>query len=182
MLHGAVCCVWCCLSLPCRHPLLIYMTKLTTAPFRRHFCPPQATTGPFWTLWGLFDMPGGSLARLHLGAALQQVGKASTLAHAGTGWLRHVCWRPCLLERVLGKWPLHPQASCSASQLPLRMANVLLLLPTPLHTPAAAGPVPAGLLRQLHGHCRNPAGLAQAAGHQPRAGMHRWVGGTISTD
>ena len=37
----------------------------------------QTTTGPFWTLWGLFDMPGGSLARLHLGAALQQLGNVS---------------------------------------------------------------------------------------------------------
>lgn len=43
----------------------------------------QASSGPFWTLWRLFDMPGGSLANLHLGAALQQVGKVRTRALQG---------------------------------------------------------------------------------------------------
>ncbi|PRW58874.1 sulfate transporter [Chlorella sorokiniana] len=50
---------------------------------------PAASTGPFWSLWGLFDMPGGSLARLHLGAALQQVGKL-------LGLFLLVCFGSCM--------------------------------------------------------------------------------------
>lgn len=45
---------------------------------RRDRClhpPAQAGTGRFWELWSLFDMPGLSLQRIHVRAALQQVGK-----------------------------------------------------------------------------------------------------------
>ena len=46
--------------------------------------PLQKSTGHFWDLWRMFDMPGLSLARLYPAAALQQVGK---VRWAGTGQL-----------------------------------------------------------------------------------------------
>ena len=117
-------------------------------------------------------MPGGSLARLHLGAALQQVGKVR--------WGQaHAC---ALIGRPMGRVGNHrrsgdatpPGHACSASGVPGFVPHLLCIPPC---LPAAAGgAVFAGLLWQLHGHCRHPAGLAPAAGHKPGACLHRWVG------
>ncbi|PSC75492.1 Sulfate Permease Family [Micractinium conductrix] len=51
--------------------------------------PPAASSGQFWVLWRLFDMPGGSLANIRLGAAVQQVGKL-------VGLFLLVCFGSCM--------------------------------------------------------------------------------------
>ena len=50
-------------------------------------------------------------------------------------------------------------------------------MPPLLLSPAGGRPVPTGNVWQLHGHRRHPAGLPPPAGHQPRAGLHRWAVG-----
>lgn len=77
----------------------------------------------------------------------------------GACWTSPARWRPS-----------PPGHACRASGLP-SCARTSCASP-PCLPPAAGGPVPAGLLWQLHGHCCHPAGLAPAAGHKPGACVH----------
>ena len=139
--------------------------------------PLQASSGQFWVLWRLFDMPGGSLANIRLGAAVQQVGKVRAELGQGRAAAAATCgqcqpggWDGRAAEGSRGSRGTDKQpgaskefACCSPASshhpfctlcLPCSAPPAASLPRTP--ATAAGGPLPAGLLWQLHGHCRHP--------------------------